>query len=128
MCSPEHGRSSGHGIGAVVHRGPASVGVLIHARAKLGFASLLVRGAQDRSGGVDHGGVANRLALLIFDSFHGLQLGHAVGELRGTGDEGLDIVLDSRLAETVNLLNKKNRPFIGSCYWGYLCDNVMLRI
>lgn len=113
MCSPEHGRSSGHRIGAVVNRGPASVGVLIHARAKLGFVSLLVRGAQYRSGGVDHGGVADRLALLIFDSLHGLELGHAVGQLRGTGDEGLDIVLDRRLVETVYLVNEKNnRPLI----------------
>ena len=84
--TPQHGGSSGHGIGVIVNRGPASIGVLIHARAKLGFVGLLVGGAQDRGGGVDHRSMAYCLALIIFDSFHGLELGHAVGELRGTGD------------------------------------------
>lgn len=69
-------------------------------------------GAQDRAGGVDHS-VAHRLAFLVFGTFHGLELGHAVGKLRGTGDEGLDIVLYSRLVQRVNLVNE-NRSVINS--------------
>lgn len=61
-------------------------------------------GSQHRSGGVDHRGVTNRFALLILDSLHGLQLGHAVKVLRGTCDQGLDIVLDGGLVERVDLV------------------------
>lgn len=83
-------------------------------------------GAQDRSGGVDHRGVAYCLALLILDSLHGLKLGHAVGELSGTGDKGLDIVLDSRLVESMYLANERiNRIFLnpsptGKVHWLHL--------
>ncbi len=73
-----------------------------------------MRGAQNRGGGVDHRSVAHCLALLVFGSFHGLELRHAVGKLAGTGDEGLDIVLDSRLVERVNLVKEKNKSVTGS--------------
>lgn len=59
-------------------------------------------GAEDR-GGVHHRRVAYSFALLVFGSLHGVQWGHAVGELAGTGDQGLDVVLDGGLVERVNL-------------------------
>lgn len=104
----QHRGASGNGIGAVINRGPASVGLVVYARAELRFAGLLVSGSQHRSGGVDHRGVANRFALLILDSLHSLQLGHAVRVLGGTCDQGLDIVLDGRLVERVDLVNNQD--------------------
>lgn len=108
-CTPQHGRSSGHRIGAVVNRCPARVGVLVHAWAVLRSASLLVGGAQNRSGGINHRSVAYWFIVLIFDALHGLQLGHAVRELTRTGDQRLNIVLDSRLVQTVNLVFERHK-------------------
>lgn len=64
-------------------------------------------GTQHGSGGVDHRGVANRFALLVLNPLHGLQLGHAVGVLGGTCDQGLDVVLDGRLVERVDLVSRR---------------------
>lgn len=56
------------------------------------------------------------LTLVVFGSFHGLQLGHVVWQLSGTGDQGLDIVFDGGLVQIVNLVKgfKNNSLVINS--------------